>query len=59
MDVQVLRTVEASHNLFFSGMGGTGKSLLVKGINRKLGSCGRKLVVCTSTIACSVYEDDS
>lgn len=51
-------TAENGHNLLLSGQAGTGKSFLVNGLVRKSRSCGRKVVVVSSSgISCSVFGD--
>ena len=56
--VEILRFASSGHNLLITGQAGTGKSTVVNSIRQDCRQRGLKVaVVCSSGIACKVYEN--
>lgn len=54
---QIVSVASRGHNLLITGQAGTGKSTVVEEIISNLNAVGLKVaVVCSSGIACTVYE---
>jgi Cdc6-like AAA superfamily ATPase len=54
---KVLKLVLAGHNVLITGQAGTGKSVVVRECTKRLNKTRKNVaVVCSSRIACQVYE---
>ena len=54
---QIVSVASRGHNVLITGQAGTGKSTVVEEIISNLNAVGLKVaVVCSSGIACTVYE---